>query len=367
MLKLVNNRIISLDLLRAFAVIAMIQGHTVDILLRQSYRGKDSFMYYLWNFNRGLTAPIFLFTAGCVFTFIFRNKKLPFSNNPRVKKGLIRGVVLIFIGYLIKWPSADFIHIANISKKSWEGFFAIDVLQLIGVGLILILFLFYIQEKLRLNVYRFLVSSILFLLLLSIFCELVDWYTFLHPFPAGYLFMGEGAKFPLLPNLTYMLSGAVLGHYIALNRNNIKSPKLRYSLLFSGIALIIIYELLNLLHHQTGNPFNILSKTTNMVFIRTGMVVLIVLLIMEISTRVRSLPKFIEVTGTYTLLIYVVHLFILYGSAWNRGIAYYYKYSFSIAGSVLAALGLICLMILLACAANYIEQWKRGLKEKPSI
>jgi len=56
MLKLLNSRIIFLDLLRAFAVIAMIQGHTVDILLRQSYRGEDSFIYYLWNFNRGLTA-----------------------------------------------------------------------------------------------------------------------------------------------------------------------------------------------------------------------------------------------------------------------------------------------------------------------
>ncbi len=96
MLKLLNSRIIFLDLLRAFAVIAMIQGHTVDILLRQSYRGKDSFIYYLWNFNRGLTAPIFLFTADCVFTFIFRNKKLPFTENPRVKKGLIRGTEFQF-------------------------------------------------------------------------------------------------------------------------------------------------------------------------------------------------------------------------------------------------------------------------------
>ncbi len=91
MLKLLNSRIIFLDLLRAFAVISMIQGHTVDILLRQSYMGEDSFIYYLWNFNRGLTAPIFLFTAGCVFTFIFINKKMPFTENPRVKEGLICG------------------------------------------------------------------------------------------------------------------------------------------------------------------------------------------------------------------------------------------------------------------------------------
>jgi len=109
MLKLVSNRIIFLDILRAFAVIAMIQGHTIDILLQQSYRGKDSFIYYLWNFNRGLTAPIFLFTAGCVFTFVFKNKNLLFKDNPRVKKGFVRGLILILIGYLIKFPTSDFI------------------------------------------------------------------------------------------------------------------------------------------------------------------------------------------------------------------------------------------------------------------
>lgn len=362
MLKLLNSRIIFLDLLRAFAVIAMIQGHTVDILLRQSYRGEDSFIYYLWNFNRGLTAPIFLFTAGCVFTFIFRNKKLPFTENPRVKKGLIRGVVLIIIGYLIKWPSMDIVHYTNISQKSWQGFYAIDVLQLIGVGIILLLFLFYLQEKFRLNLYRLLISLIILILLLSILCELVNWYAYLHPFPAGYLFMGDGAKFPLLPNLVYILAGAVLGYYITLNRDSINYSNLRKTLLSCGILLILIYELLNFFHHLTGNPLNILSKTSNVVFIRTGMVVLIVLFIMEISTKVRKLPKFVEVTGTYTLLIYVVHLFILYGSTWNRGIAYYYGQSFSFTESVLSALGLICLMVLLAYIANYLEMWKQGFK-----
>ena len=83
---------------------------------------------------------------------------------------------------------------------------------------------------------------------------------------------------------------------------------------------------------------------------------------MEISTKVRKLPKLVEVTGTYTLLIYIVHLFILYGSAWNRGIAYYYGQSFSFTESVLSALGLICLMVLLAYIANYLEKWERGIK-----
>jgi len=58
----------------------------------------------------------------------------------------------------------DIVHYTNISQKSWQGFYAIDVLQLIGVGIILLLFLFYLQEKLGLNLYRLLISSITLIL-----------------------------------------------------------------------------------------------------------------------------------------------------------------------------------------------------------
>ncbi len=364
MLKLLNNRIVFLDVLRAFAVIAMIQGHTVEILLRHSYRVEGSFIYYLWNFNRGITAPVFLFTAGCVFTFVFMSRKMPFRDNPRVKKGLIRGFTLIVIGYLIKFPTSNFLQLAGITTKSWEIFYAIDVLQLIGVGLALLLFLFYLLEKFGLNFNRLMISSIIVLLLASMLCEYIEWYSYLHPFPAGYLYMGEGAKFPLLPNLVYILAGALLGRYIALNRSSVNYRLLRKTLMYYGIALILAYELLNFIHNFAGNPINLFSKTTNMVFIRTGIVLLLVLLIMELSAKISRLPIFVIITGTYTLLIYVVHLFILYGSAWNRGIAFYYGGSFSFVGSVLSALGMVILMVMLAIAADYIENRRWPLIKK---
>ncbi|MGI9553813.1 MAG: heparan-alpha-glucosaminide N-acetyltransferase domain-containing protein [Thermodesulfobacteriota bacterium] len=362
MLKLISNRIIFLDILRAFAVIAMIQGHTIDILLQQSYRNTNSIFYYLWNFNRGLTAPIFLFTAGCVFTFIFKSKKLPFIKNPRVKKGLIRGIILIFIGYLIKLPTSNPINLKDISPESWQVFFAIDVLQLIGVGLILLIFLFYINERFKLNFYKLIAFSILILLVFSTICELVDWYRYLHPVSAGYLYMGEGSKFPLLPHVIYILTGAILGNYIVFNRDKINPGKFRLSILSTALVLILIYEFLNYLHHYTGNPYNILPKSTNLVFIRTGLVILVVYIIIELSQKINKLPKIIEAVGKYSLLIYVIHLFILYGSAWNRGVAYYYKYSFNSMESIISALVLVLIMIFLAYFANYLESRHKNFK-----
>ncbi|MDY0082460.1 MAG: heparan-alpha-glucosaminide N-acetyltransferase domain-containing protein, partial [Ignavibacteriaceae bacterium] len=67
-----KHRIIFIDLIRALAVIQMVQGHTIDALLAPEYRSLDYPVYYLWNFMRGITAPVFMFSAGTVFTYLFR-------------------------------------------------------------------------------------------------------------------------------------------------------------------------------------------------------------------------------------------------------------------------------------------------------
>ncbi|MCK7524614.1 MAG: DUF1624 domain-containing protein [Ignavibacteriales bacterium] len=91
-----KHRIIFIDLMRAFAVIQMVQGHTVDVLLAPEFRSDQYPVYFLWNFMRGMTAPIFMFTAGTVFTYLFRLVDEPFINNPRVKKGFYRFLTACF-------------------------------------------------------------------------------------------------------------------------------------------------------------------------------------------------------------------------------------------------------------------------------
>ena len=54
------QRIVFLDILRALAVMMMVEGHTVDVLLLNEYRSCDYLGFKLWQFTRGVTAPIFL-------------------------------------------------------------------------------------------------------------------------------------------------------------------------------------------------------------------------------------------------------------------------------------------------------------------
>lgn len=103
-----RKRIIFLDLMRAFAVLMMVQGHTVDAFLSNEFRTFDSVAYYIWNTMRGFTAPVFMFSSGVVFTYLLRLYKEPFFKNPRVKKGLIRFITLVTIGYLLRYPTYTF-------------------------------------------------------------------------------------------------------------------------------------------------------------------------------------------------------------------------------------------------------------------
>ena len=146
-----KSRIIFIDLIRAFAVLQMVQGHTINVLLEDTSRNPDFPIYALWHFMRGMTAPIFMFTAGTVFTYLFCSVKKPFNVNPRVKKGIKRGLLLITIGYILRYPTSSIVDFSGVSEISWKIFFAVDVLHLIGISLLAVLFLLFVSEKFKLN------------------------------------------------------------------------------------------------------------------------------------------------------------------------------------------------------------------------
>ena len=160
------HRVIFIDLLRAIAVLQMVQGHTIDVLLAQNLRSTELPFFSVWYFLRGMTAPIFMFTAGTVFTYLFHSVKKPFAKNYRVKKGIRRAFLLILIGYILKYPSWTFFDFSKVTIEQWYLFISVDVLQLIGVSLLILLTVLYIVEKIKLNITATftLVSVIIFFL-----------------------------------------------------------------------------------------------------------------------------------------------------------------------------------------------------------
>ena len=168
-----KHRIIFIDLMRAFAVFQMVQGHTIDALLAPEFRSDQYTAYFIWNFMRGMTAPIFMFTAGTVFTYLFRLVDQPFKDNPRVKKGFNRFLLLVFLGYLLRYPTFKLIDFSDVTQERLDIFFAVDVLQLIGFGILFLLIACIYFRKIKIKRYKSL-------------------FNYFHNFLLGYTFCSKG-------------------------------------------------------------------------------------------------------------------------------------------------------------------------------
>ena len=351
-----KNRIIFIDLMRAFAVLQMVQGHTTDVLLANSYRSTDFTAYALWLFMRGMTAPIFMFSAGVVFTYLFRLVKEPFASNPRVKKGYKRVILLVVLGYLLRYPTATVVDFSQVTPEQWQIFIAVDVLQCIGMGLFFLLICAWIAEKFNLSDYLVFTAGALVFFILNPFLSNIAWKEFLPVPVAGYFYKGTGSIFPLFPWVGYVIGGGVLGSYLAKNPMVFKTAKFSLRMFIAGGTLfggaLIINYFLQLF---SGAGFDAWPDSPFLAFMRLGFVLMLNALVSFISLKVDTIPRFLILVGRNTLLIYIVHLMILYGSAWNPGLILLFGSSLSAWNTVGFALGMITLMSLMVIIIHKLK------------
>lgn len=347
-----KNRIIFIDLMRAFAVLQMVQGHTVEVLLATELRSTENLVFSVWHFMRGMTAPIFMFTAGTTFTYLFRLAQDPFEKNPRVWKGIKRFLLLVLIGYLLRYPTATLIDFSSVTDYQWNIFFAVDVLHLIGFGILFVLILSYLSEKTKLGDYFiFITGALLFFLPADAFNR-IEWINFLPQPVASYFYQGTGSQFPLFPWAGYVIIGAAMGSYLARNPLVFKSSKFSLKLSIAGLILLFSSYIGADIAQLFGHNFDRSSTSLLTITFRIGFVLLLNALVSFISISVETIPRIIILVGRNTLLIYVVHLMILYGSAWNIGLNYYWGKSLYSLHTISIALAMIVTMTTMVWLIN---------------
>ncbi len=341
--------------MRAFAVLQMVQGHTVDALLANNYRDINSPVFAFWLFMRGMTAPIFMFTSGTVFMYLFKLVGEPFDTNPRVKKGLKRFLLLLFLGYMLRYPTPTLVYFSNVTKEQWQIFFAVDVLHLIGFGILFLILCAYIIEKFKINDYLvFAIVSLIFFGLYPPFSK-IDWLK-IFPAPiAGYFYTGTGSNFPLFPWAGYVVAGGVLGTYLAKHPMVFKTPKLSIKLLGFGLLFILIALLGNEIEVFTYHKSSLWTTSPNLIFYRMGIVLILNSVLSFITIKIDTIPRIFILIGRNTLLIYIVHLVILFGSAWNPGLDTFYDKSLGVWNTVGTAILMIITMTLMVVVIHYFK------------
>lgn len=355
-----RKRIIFLDLMRALAVLMMVQGHTIDTFLGDQYRTFDSSIYDVWLTIRGFTAPIFMFTSGVAFTYLLKSSSRTFFENPRVQKGFKRFLVLVLIGYLLRFPTPRMFDFSEVTHVQWLTFFTVDALHLIGVGLFLILCLTYIAERYNLNEYKVFLVGLIFFVAFFPFTEPINWANFL-PIPfAAYFYQGTGSLFPIFPWAGFVIAGGILGIYLVKNPDCYYSSKFSYKLFAVGAVLILVSYIVNQSDQKIfGGDKEFFSDNVSLIYYRLGIVLILNGAMALISMQLKKIPELVQQVGKNTLLIYVVHIVILYGSAWIPGFGMFYPQSLNIVGSISAAVLLIILMFGMVAVVEKLKTMKK--------
>ncbi len=358
-----KDRIIFLDIMRAIAVIMMVQGHTVHTLLAPEFRTADSAFYSVWYFLRGFTAPIFMFTSGVVFTYLFKLNGKDFNENPRVKKGINRFFLLIFIGYLLRYPTWRIVDFSYVSSAQFSTFFAVDALHLIGTGLLTIVLLFYFNHKIKID-YKLLAGTALVILIaVSPTVKTYNWNAVFPLWLADYFTNQYGSLFPLFPWLAYVIAGSLLGNYLAGNRGVQRKVSFALSLASIGSVLLLFSFFSGSLLHELNVSRDYLSQV-NLTLFRIGAVLLLNSVVAFTVLEVKRINRLILLLGRNTLLIYALHLIILYGSAWTPGISKYLGESFGLASTLLSVAVMFLFIILLV---TFMDKSKKIKKKVLSL
>lgn len=312
------TRIYFIDAVRAFAILMMLQGHFVDTLLNPIYRDDSYKAYTVWSYFRGITAPTFFTISGLVFLYLLLKAHAKGSDKQRIQKGATRGIMLIGIGYALRIPFFSWL------KGSFDTYFlVIDVLQCIGLSLLILIGLYLLCKR---N------SYILSIVLLSIGCfifltePLYRNLTLDHVprFFANYLSKSNGSVFVMLPWFGYVAFGGFMATLFHRNSHKKYFKQVTIALFFGLGIVLLLYStiILQNLFHLTNIELFERSANYNYLFLRLGNVLLYFAFFYTLERFMKQ--SLVTRIGEKTLNIYIVHFIIIYGSFTGIGLKHFY-------------------------------------------
>jgi uncharacterized membrane protein len=337
-----TNRLYFIDAIRAWAILMMLQGHFVDGLLDSIYKDPANQVYSVWAYFRGITAPVFFTVSGFIFTYLLIRVPQSGLDNPRVAKGIKRGLQLLFIGYLLR-----LILFGLFYGEIYYSFYLVDVLQCIGLSIMAIIGIYLLFIKKRKWLFpAALLGVTFFLFLLEPSYKQLS-YPLLPDALENYLTRVNGSVFTIIPWLGYSTFGAFLSILFTRFKNaRYLYPSAIALSLVTGAALVYSTQAFAVLSEFTGNSVFVKILENNYLFIRLGNVLVVFAIFMLMRNALKN--KTLLRLGQNTLPIYVIHFIILYGSITGFGLYYYLSQSLPPSVAVPGALGFMIICSFLA-------------------
>lgn len=343
------QRVEAVDLFRFVVLFFMIQGHLFRAYLLPAIRQQPWFK--LHEVLHGAVAPGFLFAAGFSAFLSFHNKREHYLRvDAAFLKRLRRILFVIAVGYWIHLPFFSLTKtLAALAAGQAGRFLHADILQCIGLGLLLFTLLAALLKSEPKLAAAVALAGALFFLLPDAVKDIR-----LHPALDPY-FDYRVSLFPLFPWLGFLCAG-VLAAFLYVRLGHGLFFRL---LLAAGLLSFPWFFLLP----RTGIVRAELSLRGNLN--KAGGIFLLLWLCAWLLRRGGRFLDLLKKAGSESLFVYVLHLFVIFGSAFGVGLNPRFQNSLAVAPALLLFLAVQLAVFALALLYGWLKRrrprlWRWG-------
>ncbi len=322
--------------------LVMVQGHVCDTLLTPEARAAPWYVYQ--TIFHGSTAPGFLFASG----FVAGLPRAPLSLKASWRRAR-RLLFVLVVGYALHLPYLSFwkTRLATAAEKA--VLFACDALQLIAVTQLLVILLQLLAGR---RWTRLAAALGLVILAAAPFVRASGLSQRWPPFLGAYLDARTGSTFPVFPFSTFVLAGTLAGATIG----RAEPRRRRLRALVSGLALLAAGLLLAIPFEGRVDFWGV---SPAYVLVRLGGLLLLLRLVEGASSATLPGVRALALLGHETLLVYVLHLYLLFGGVLGPPPLGALHGRLGYPGALLAVLAMVPVLLLAAAI------WRRVKNRAP--
>lgn len=347
-----KNRVIFLDLLRAAAILLLLFSVNIEHTLGSEFRKGGTTLLQAWVYLNSVTIPFFIFTSGTLFMYLYKTQNLPFKDNEMVGRGLKRGFTLLVIGYALQLPWYRWLSRGNeLVPAGWDSFILVDILQILGISMLLMVILLYISEKTSLKNYQLFAIAAFLLLASGMIFEYTGIAHEMPPALQAWFTQAGGSKYPLFHLGFYFLAGNCAGCYIHNHPEAFESINNARMLLLAGVLLIAASFGGELIIKSLGIDDTIADKVVIRVFRKTGLIILGLIAVIHASIVLKENPKVFILLARNTLLLYVVNIILIERTPLRE----YFMTIYGPWESIIMAAGMTAFMVLFVIIYNRLH------------
>jgi uncharacterized membrane protein len=336
-----SGRLAFLDWSRGLAVVIMLQGHVFHSFTRNDLRNDGP--YVLSQFFGGIGPAIFLTLTGITLAFLMdrgQRQELPMSE--RWFRALRRAGYLFMLAFLFRIQLWSF----AFGQSPWTDLFKVDVLNCMGLSIALmsIMAVFKTAERVRLSAVLGIVIAAAAPVISS-----MNW-TWMPPEIYNY-FVPNYNYFSFFPWAAFIAFGLSIGSLLRLVKPEEMNRLMQWGCI-TGFALILGGQYFSNLPYSIYSKSEFWLNSPLLILMKLGAVMLVFgFAYLWTEYAVKGNWSWVRQLGTTSLLVYWVHIELVYGRWFG-----YFKENLSTPAVCVAAICVVALMLGLSVLRT---NWKR--------